>query len=305
MKLALPKLEIKAKAEILSNNLPEFEKWFEDAIEDYKYELLTDEDFTKAKSDIKELDETEKILKQVKQDLIEGSADLKTVTDKLDDFAEQARQIRLARNKEVKTRDEAIKAEIVKKGWSAVDSLSNHTFEAEFQEAIKGKRSFETMRQEAESLAEEKNAHILRNKAVIETFKNTHGASIAPDHTSLEICTSEEVLREKLNNRVEALRVEEERKKLQAEQEAVKATEPPKEQSNSVRQPLPISPTPSVNKVHSPETPEEEWARFLKEVPSIFMSFKNLRCSLTHKANISRSSTFADTLNDAWKEVTK
>ena len=313
-------LNIDAKAEVITNNLPAYEKWFNAELEKYEYELISDDDFAKVKEDIAELKSTEKSLKEANEQLINGSADLKSLTEKIKELSESCRTVRLAREKEVKSRDVKIKAEIVEAGWRAIDTLSNSNFKADMETAIKGKRKYSAMREAVESKANEINSRIESNRVVIELYKSEHGASIAPDSPALELCDNAEIVRERLEARVAQIKAEEEQKKAREQREAMEKKESealakpePKEELSEPDNSTPKTTTETAPKqdsgivaTHSKPTggKEEEWEYFLSEVPQIFAQFKQLRTSLDYGDNIEKANKFAQTLNTAWKELT-
>ncbi|MGE9268388.1 MAG: hypothetical protein ACQKBY_09850, partial [Verrucomicrobiales bacterium] len=148
--LQLPALTVEAKAELVANNLPAFEKAFRAGLDGLKYELINDDDFDKAKEDIESLKKAEKSIKAVDQEIVNGSADIKALRESLSKLGEEARQFRLAREKEVRERDEEIKAKIIEDALAIIDHPKREKFRSQVEGGVKGKRKLSTKKEGAD-----------------------------------------------------------------------------------------------------------------------------------------------------------
>lgn len=222
LEIKMPELSVEAKAELVSNNFPDFSKAFKAKLETYKYELLTDEDFAKAKSDVDELKQVEDKLNSVATAITEGSLDVKQVLDSISDLADEARQLRLKRQKLVKTRDVEINQEIVNKAFEAIDSKrKNKDHRVGIEASIKGKRSIKTKEAAAKDFVDSLNARIIESRKTIAEFVAEY-ESIAPDALELEL-KGENVVRGELERRVERIKADAEKKRLQEDHEKEQA----------------------------------------------------------------------------------
>lgn len=327
--LQLPSLTVTAKAELVTNNLPAFEDSFRKGLDGLKYELLSDDDFAKAKDDIKALKEAEKTIAAVDQEIVNGSVDIKVIRESLSCLADEARRFRLDREKEIKTRDAKIKAKILDDALALIDHPKRERFRDQVADGAKGKRSFETMAKGANQAAEEINERILKVRTVLEQFESEQGKTLIPDRSSLELQDVDGVSNE-LRYRLEKQRDEREKARLKAEAEEArkqaeyeKAKATAEEAKNELKEPAPApvtpvtpptapEPAPKVGTIpvgtaakEAAQTAEEEMARFLATVEMAFAPVKVARAKLKHTENIRRAQRFASTLGEAWTEFKK
>lgn len=105
-------LILTAESKILANNLVSFEQQAKAFLANLTTSFDTDDDFTKAKEEIKTLKTVEEKTKAAINSVLESNADLNTILDAARDIAETFRQERLKRERLVKAREEEIKNEI-------------------------------------------------------------------------------------------------------------------------------------------------------------------------------------------------
>lgn len=309
--LQLPALAIEAKAELITNNLPAFEESFRKGLENLKYELLSDDDFTKAKEDIKALKAAEKTISDVDQAIVNGSLDIKAIRESLSQLCVEAREFRLSREKEIKQRDARIKAEIFEEALSLIDHPSRENFRKKIEEAAKGKRTFATMRKGATLAAKSINDEILKSRAILDQFENEHGRTLIPDRMSLELESQEKVSSELLH-RLEKKKDEEEKARLRAEaeearkkaEEALAKEKPePVETDEPVKPASPVqAPDPSRPVPQQGESERAEMLRFIETVEASFKPVKEARKALKHSQNITKAAVFAEMLGRTWRE---
>ena len=269
----------------------------------------------KAKSDIKEIKAVEVQLKEVDEAIVNGSVDIKEIRESIAKLSSEARDIRLAREKEVKSRDAELKDEIVNKALSLIDHPNKGNYEVEVRDAMKGKKILSIMAKEANLCAEEINRDILDSREVIDAYIKDHNSSLFPDRLDLEMKLIDYLIPE-LNRRVEAHKHEQEVKALKEQAEAAEkkakeaeaaqaaqATLEPAQEPAQEYTPPKIDSIP-VKNTADPQTHEEEKAEFCKLVTTAFAPIKAAREALKHDTNIAKAERFAQTLGKAWKEFT-
>lgn len=151
-------LVIKTTSKIIKNNIDEFSKWLKAEIKAIPTELKNEDDFGHAANDLKELDASEKALKAAKDSILNGGG-LAKLTTQIDKLMELARTKRLNLEKQVKTRKDEIKDELVseflekllelKIKYPFIKYFENRTtvdFKALVADALKNKRTIESMK---------------------------------------------------------------------------------------------------------------------------------------------------------------
>lgn len=233
--LQLPILNVEAKAELLANNLPEFEKAFREGIAKLNYELLTDDDFKKAKEDIKTLKQAQDTLKEVDDAIVNGSLDIKKLRETVATLSDEARQLRLAREKEVKRRDAELKQKIIDDALGSInrDPVAD-THIVRITNAIKSKRSLDSMQVSASGEAGIINMELKASRDTIERYVSVHGKVIAPDADQLELRGAKELTTE-FTLRIERIENEKEKARLKAEAEKAKQ-EAEEEKQKAIRE---------------------------------------------------------------------
>ncbi len=327
-KMQLPALTVQAKAELVSNNFPEFEQAVRKGLDGLRYELLNEDDVAQAKRDMSALKETEDMIRAVDQAIANGSADIKAVREKLATLAGEVRDFRTARNREVKEWDSKIREKIIEDALDLIDHPELGMFRPQIEEAMKGKRKVSTLREAANNKAGEINAAIQQTREVLEQFEGEHGTLLIPDRDDLLLKPAETVASE-LRHRLEKKRDEDEKARLKAEAEAARKEAQAAMEAKVAKSPEPTpdpaplpeprkvgaipvgggkpepAPTPAPEPEPAPEgeTAEQEMARFLQTVPAIFRQFRDARLALKHPANFAAAEKFAKTVNDAWHEM--
>jgi hypothetical protein len=125
-------LIVKTETKILDSNLDKFEKELIAMIESIPTKLKSDNDFVDASKNIKSLTESEKILKGVREQILNESG-LKEVSEKLTALEENARDVRLKLNKKVETEKEKRKTKMLNDEFEKVENFLNNL---EFKEYI-------------------------------------------------------------------------------------------------------------------------------------------------------------------------
>lgn len=152
----LPTINYKLNGLALTSNLDLFRKAAEQAVEDSKKELKTDQDFANRDALNKSFGEAENKIKVLQEQVIGEFQDIAKFTRELGEIGELIRQARLAGEKQVTARKEAIKLEIRNGG---VDAFTSHVeainkrlgkvqlpaIAADFAGVMKGKRTIATL----------------------------------------------------------------------------------------------------------------------------------------------------------------
>eukprot|EP00112_Aurelia_sp_Birch-Aquarium-sp1_P009514 Seg20830.1 transcript_id=Seg20830.1/GoldUCD/mRNA.D3Y31 product="hypothetical protein" protein_id=Seg20830.1/GoldUCD/D3Y31 len=328
-------LAIQIKGEIVNSNFDAFKANCLERIEGMKYELLTDDDFKKAKEDIKSLKESEDALKIAKEEALKQMDEVYALMGGIDEIVKASSECRLEKSREVKKRDAEIKEKIIDDALQLIDHPYRETFREKVTLGAKGKRSFTTMKKGAEEVAKNVYEDILATRGVLLEFANEHGKTLIQDGLSLELLNADSVASE-LRHRLEKQRDEEEKARLKAEAEKAKAeaeaekartqakieqdkrereakevsasvtsqeskvnegSKPDKASGQDAHDPLPETAPPVPTQE---ETAEQEMARFTSIVVSAFAPVKEARAQLKHQENIEAAEEFANGLSDSW-----
>lgn len=154
---SLPALRIEVTGMVTASNLEEFKKTALALIGSINRDLQTDEDFANADKAVKWCKEAEERLDSAKQHALSQTASIDELFRTIDQIKEEARVTRLELDKLVKGRKESIKIEILEAARASLVSHINAlnkkigkpympTIPADFAGAVKGKKSFATMR---------------------------------------------------------------------------------------------------------------------------------------------------------------
>ena len=241
--LPVPFVEIVGR--VTKTNLADFKRVALERIGAIKTDLVTDADFADAEAMVKFLDDAEKRIDVVKEQALAQAASIQDLFKTLDDIKALSKAKRLEVDKLVKRRKEERRAEIVQSGRARylehVASLNERLGRAlvtpqaltppDFNEAIKGKRSFASMVDAVDStLANAKldaNALADRLQANIATLDKAcaEHANLFPDYTAIVFKQADD-LAILIQSRIaeakakEEARIAAERERIRAEEEA-------------------------------------------------------------------------------------
>lgn len=159
----LPALRIEVTGMVTASNLDAFKSHALEVFSNINTELKTDQDFADAEKTVKWCGEVEAKLKAAKEHALSQTESIDALFKALDDIAEEARRKRLELDKLVKTRKDGIRTEIV---MDAAKALQSHIEQidatlggrirmpkvhANFADAIKGKRTIDSLNEAADS----------------------------------------------------------------------------------------------------------------------------------------------------------
>ena len=158
---ALPKLEISLVGNVSESNLAVYKSTALTFIENISTDLATDQDFVDAEKAVKFCHAGEKELDEVKKRALSDTADIALLFETIDELKESMRQKRLTLDKLVKSRKAEIKTEIKSNAVSQYNELVSFvnakvgvqvaTTVADFDGAMKGKRTIETLQNAVDS----------------------------------------------------------------------------------------------------------------------------------------------------------
>lgn len=236
---ALPALRIEVTGMVTASNLAAFREHALAVFGGIKTDLQTDADFADAEKTVKWCKEVEDRLDAAKQHALSQTASIDELFRTIDAIKEEARQKRLTLDKLVKAEKENRKAEIVAK---AQRELSEHiaalqgrigvlvSVGCNFGEAVKGLKSLDSMRDKVSTALA--NAKIEAN-AIADRIdanrKTVEDMSLLPDFA--QVCTKAPDDFAALYGMRKQQRAEAEAKRLEAEREKIRAEEQAKAQA--------------------------------------------------------------------------
>ncbi len=153
----MSELIIKLTGEVTDTNFSEWKNDLLARLEKVNTELATDDDFANAEADVKIIKAGEKSLKEAKTSALEQANEIQKLFAAIDEVSAEAREARLALERQIKKRKAEIKDEIVDSGVDSVieylqqqsDALQSvrHSWldKSAFEDAIKGKRTTASM----------------------------------------------------------------------------------------------------------------------------------------------------------------
>lgn len=229
----MSELIIKLKGEITDTN---FDEWKNDLIAKLgkvNTELSTDDDFANAESDVKAIKAGEKSLKDAKATALEQAAEIQKLFDAIDTVSSEARDARLALERQIKKRKAEIKDEVVDAGLEAVKGYLQKQSEAlqslrhswlersAFEDEIKGKRTTSSMQKAVLGLSEkikteisDREASINDNQKVIDNIDEQYSA-VFQDEQSLLLMESH-ALKSTIEERIEYFEAEKKKQPVEA-----------------------------------------------------------------------------------------
>lgn len=224
-------LQIKLTGEVTDTNFEEWKTELLAQIAASKRELKTDDDFAIAESDVKSFKSGEKTLKAAKQSALEQAAAIQKLFAAIDEVTEEARQARLSLERQIKSRKEEIRDEIVDDGMRNIEAClakQNSTFQKVNRETFmrrdaledftKGKRSGSGMQkainEAVDGVKEKIKAHaelISNNEKTVEQVDSQYTALFQDKNTLLG--QSAEELGKTIKERIAFFEEEQEKQK--------------------------------------------------------------------------------------------
>jgi hypothetical protein len=319
-------LTIETRGEVIASNVDEFREMIRAGLTNINRVLKTDEEFGQAELDVKALKGAEDLVKSAKEKALADAEQLNALFRALDETGEEIRSPRLELEKLIAARKEEVKAELITEYMGKLDCAARlrfPTFGRSVGDAVKGKRTLDSMRKALEVTVKTHNAMIEKSRTAIASFVRAHGSEIVMDREDLEV-KSLDIVEAELRRRFEAKRAAEEQKRLQEEAAKAKAEiaamkqeaaapDRPAAPANVVPmvppKPPKIGGIPTGSKAPA-VTADAEWETFAKKVMEAFVPLRAAREGLTIQANKDRAEAFAQAVGAAWgiankKEVEK
>lgn len=321
-------LTVEARGEIITNNLPEFRELVREALGNINRDLQTDEDFGQAELDVKALKQAEDTVRAAALQAFDEK--LKSLVDGLNETAEEIRAPRLELEKLIAKRKDEVKAELVAAAMDKLECaprIRQSTYGKSISEAIKGKRTLDSMQKALDMAVTVANGNIKLCRAKLDQYTSAHGDESLPDRDDLETMAPA-FLEAELRRRFEAKKAAEERKRLEAEAAQAKAqAQAAIREAEAARQPAKPAPLQAPPKIGSiptgsmaaapgesnvvpfqadtaPPTPTigeaEEWKQMTATVVAAFGLIKEHRARLVHPANQQRIASFGASVNAVW-----
>lgn len=257
--MALPALAIQIKGEVTLSNLPQFREAAETFIANIKTDLVTDEDFADAEATVKFCDAAEKNLEQAKSAAIAQTASIDELMRTIDHIKKQLSTKRLMLDKLVKSEKQSRKEAIVQKAILAfsahVDALEEETKPArlcvicpDFGGAMKGLKKLSAMQEavdtalrngmfEADAVAKDIRAKLAWFKtATVSEYDFLFHDLQTIIHKPIDDLTLVVEKRIADHKAAEAAKLEAERARIQAEEQAKAEAKVRTEQEQIIRQ---------------------------------------------------------------------
>ena len=233
-------LIIKLKGEITDTNFDEWKNNLLARLKNVNTELASDDDFANAESDVKIIKAGEVALKNAKASALEQADEIQKLFAAIDEVSSEAREARLALERQIKKRKAEIKDEIVESGLDAVkayieeqstelQSVKNSWLDrSAFEEEIKGKRTTTSMQKAVTGLQvkikneiAQREESINANRSVLDKINDDYSA-VFQDKESL-LLMDDESLQATIAERIEYFEAE---KKKQSEAATKEPVEP-------------------------------------------------------------------------------
>ena len=190
-------LVIKLSGEIQSSNFPEWKNELIGQIQSINLELATDADFAAAELNVKELRIAEKTLKQAKESAFHQVHNIQELFNTIEQVTEQARQVRLTLERQIKIRKGDVKEKIALEGVNIMSreitqqskdfnltDNSRFTDKSIFLSKIKGTRGVQGARKAVELLCAQMKDEISKKALRVESNATTID-SIPLEHSAL------------------------------------------------------------------------------------------------------------------------
>ena len=217
-------LNVQVRGEIVHSNLSDFCEGVRSYLAQIQRDLKTDADFGLAEVQVKHLSDTEAKVKLTKEKALAGALPLQQLLSALDDAAGEIRDARLNLEKQIKTRKETLKGELIAEYVAKIVHPWRDCYERNCQEAVKGKRTIETMRSALEKVSDGANKLLAENRATLAAFDKDHREILLEGKVRMEMELEDPALLvQRLGSLVTQARLARERE--EAERKAKEATE--------------------------------------------------------------------------------
>lgn len=305
---ALIAIEVQAEGRVISSNLDEFRAQVRAALATIQRNPTTDEEFAQAELDVKTLKTAKQQITEAKAKALASAEQLHRLFAAFDEAGEEIDADRLALEKQIAKRKEEVKAGLVDEALDMLgidEARARRHYAAKLADAMKGKRTLDTMRKALTIYATTQAAVIRRSRELIEQFIASHGRELVPDALDLEL-KSPELVEGDLRRRLEIRKLEAQRRELEAEaakQAAERAAATPPTAAapaaTAVRPvaapmaPPPVAAMPGLSA-------DDELAAFKRAVVAAFQPLRAAKASLRHDAVREAADRFSAAVNAAF-----
>ena len=337
---AMPLLVIEAEGKVITSNFAIFAEKVRARLGEFNTNLRTDEDFDQAAADAKAIAGAEASLKAAKEKALADAEELNALFGQLDSLSEELATARLSLTKQIEAQKAKLKADIINTSLTQLDCdpAMREGYRGAMEAAIKGKKSFATMREAVRIQVKIANDAVARAKKAIDAFEAANN-TVTMDRRELEV-KSIEFLDGELRRRTDALKAQAERQRLEEEAVTQRAAaekaradlaeankppqappmtrsagpaRPPGEELPWGSSPPPAAPqvTGRVCSLAGGSTPAvvpddgddggREWQGFRAKVIPAFGVLKSAREALLHVENRRAAARFAEAVNTAWE----
>jgi hypothetical protein len=319
-------LAVVVKGEVVSSNLVEFRTAVTAFVAAINRNLTTDLEFGQAEDDVKQLKKLEEVHKLSMERVLEQASGINALLKELEQSGAEVSKVRLELEKTIKSRKEAVKSQLVSTALNKLECaphLRLKTFGSVVENAIKGKKTLESMEKSLAQIVGSLNEQLKASKAVITEYEKDN--EVVPDADTLMLGNAENV-RLVLAQRKQAREAAEEKKSLEqiAENERnarikaeaqAKAEREQAQRESAIGQTVLVeavpAPAPAVDPavaapapaVVAPEqaTAEEEMSIFMNVCLNAFAQLKTARAEIKHEENAVKIDAFRGAINAAWK----
>ncbi len=208
-------LAVVVKGEVVSSNLVEFRASVKGYIAKINKELKTDEQFGQAELDVKSLKKMEELHKLAEERVLSQAEGINALLKELTESNSEVSRVRLDLEATIKRQKEMVKSRLVADALNQVECaphLRLKTFGSIVENAIKGKKSLESMEKSLREIVGSLNEQLRASYAVIAEYEAAN--EVVPDKDTLALGAAENV-RLELARRKQAREAADEKKRLE------------------------------------------------------------------------------------------
>lgn len=328
----MPPLVIEARGELVKSNFDDFAIAAREWIAGINLTLRTDEDFEQAAIDSKKAKETEDLLAETHRRTLENAVAVNAELEKLNGLSAEMRDVRLKLTKQIDNAKAEIRKSMIEGALAGIDCHKSvvETFRPLVENAIKGCKSLESMREKLRVAANIANDRIGRNRKALDDFEKQHGTAMTADRPRLEV-EEHAALAPELERRRERAENEEKQRKLREEArrqvEEAKAKEKAAEMALALEREKAHGTTSLINAeqekaddlfwldepkadasviASKPEISEaEEWSQYESVLGEAFTKVRMFRGTMIHQSNREKAEAFAKGCGDLLAKIKK
>lgn len=324
-----PILTIAVRGEVINSNAAEWLAFIRARLAEINRSPKTDEEFGEAEQVVKALALAEDDIKAAKERALADAEQLHALFSQLDSGKAEIAAARLELSRVITSRKEEVKNDIIAEFLALYDidpRDARRAFLPGLRDAIKGKRTLDSMRAACRAYQAATAASIAEARAMIDRFETAHGNTLTLDRRELEL-KSPELVESELRRRLDAKKAAEEKARLEkdaaearaaeakakAEAEAAKVSPAPPATMRGMLPPSDLPAPPKIGGIPVGRPPEEfvaagitveaEWEMFGALVRESFDPIRTARANLTHQSNQTRAAAFAAAVGEAWKNA--